>query len=77
MLSLFERRKKENISIETSLHCNVFSSSNKLIDKPTPIKKNSNIFNINKTNNTLVNSKNNNFKTNLSIKSNILQNQNK
>lgn len=77
MLSLIERRKKENISIKTSLHSNVFSSSNNLIDKPTPIKKNSNIFNINETNNTLVNSKNNNFKTNLNIKNNILQNQNK
>lgn len=42
MLSLFERRKKENINIETSLHNNVFFGCNKLIGKPTPINKNSN-----------------------------------
>ena len=42
MLSLFERRKKEHINIETTLHNSVFFGCNKLIYKPTPINKNSN-----------------------------------
>ena len=70
MLSLFERRKKENISIETSLHNNVIPDSNKSINKPTPIQKNSNISYLNKTYHALLNNNDNNFKRI------ILQNQN-
>lgn len=64
MLSLFERRKKGNISIKTSLHNNLMSNYDKLTYIPTPIRKNSYSYDKNKTYEVLF-SKNKDFQNKL------------